>query len=517
MGPFIYEDENWLAVHKPTGINTHAAWEGDIGIAEWLQLHQNRKIGIISRLDQGTSGILLFAKTVAAGRTAQQIHDHKKAIKTYRFISHKRYQKSGKPRKRWQRNDTLDGKECQTIFQYLESGKGYHCYEARIAGGRTHQIRRHAALSGVPVLGDSDYGGKSFGRLCLHCLQISWPEIKEDIVINQPDSFTFLLNTTNTLQLESSIAWERRLGWLQSTSNSFRLIHRDECSLPVTIDYYDGFLLITGFDKIAGKTSLQKALEPVLEYFNQKLPYRGVVLRYHLRNPHKNRLIHQTSNWGEDPGKLRIAEEHGLLYGIHLADSRHTGLFLDQRDSRRRVFKAAKGKRVANLFSFTCSFSVAALAGGAEVVFSVDLAGSTLNRGKKNFVYNGLSSSGKGKFIQEDVFKWLNRQEKKQVKDPETFQFWDLIICDPPVFSSGDKSNPFHVQKQWSELTRKIRTLLSPDGQALFANNHRSGKASYYEKTLQKHFSKVLRLSPPFDFPSLTGKPDHVRIYWCEV
>ncbi len=517
MVPFIYQDENWLAVNKPTGINTHAAWQGDTGIVEWLQLHLNQKVGIISRLDQGTSGILLFAKTASAKRAAQQIHDRQKAVKTYRFISNKRYRQNSKPRKTWQRNDALDGKKCQTSFRYLESGNGYHCYQAEIYGGRTHQIRRHAALSGVPVLGDSEYGGKNFARLCLHCLRISWPAIDEALVIDQPDSFSLLLNKADALELETSIAWERRLGWPQQISNSYRLMHRGESSLPVTIDHYDNFLLITGFDELSGNNCEQQRFAPVLDYLKQKVPYRGVVLRYHLRNPHQNTLIHHTTCWGEDPGEQRLAEEHGLVYGIHLVDAKHTGLFLDQRDSRRRIFNAAKGKRVANLFSFTCSFSVAALAGGAEVVFSVDLAGSTLNRGKENFTYNDLSRSGRGKFIQEDVMKWLKRQANKLATQPETFQYWDLIICDPPVFASSSKGNTFHVEKQWSELTRKIRNILADDGQALFANNHQGGKASHYERILQQYFSKVTRLSPPLDFPSLAGKPDHVRIYWCQV
>ena len=50
----------------------------------------------------------------------------------------------------------------------------------------------------------------------------------------------------------------------------------------------------------------------------------------------------------------------------NLTRTQHTGLFLDQRDSRRRVVKFAAGARVANLFAFTCSFSVAAAAAAVQ-------------------------------------------------------------------------------------------------------------------------------------------------------
>ena len=136
---------------------------------------------------------------------------------------------------------------------------------------------------------------------------------------------------------------------------------------------------------------------------------------------------------------------------------------------------------------------------------------------EENFAINGLDQSGRGKFIREDVCKWLSRQERKHAAAPHGFAYWDLIICDPPVFASSGKGRGFHVEKQWTELARQIRLLLSDKGIALFANNHRSGKASYYLQELEKHFSSVVSLTPPLDFPVLENQPEHVRIYWCEV
>lgn len=113
--------------------------------------------------------------------------------------------------------------------------------------------------------------------------------------------------------------------------------------------------------------------------------------------------------------------------------------------------------------------------------------------------------------------KWLARQERKRDADPDSFHYWDLIICDPPVFASAGRGRGFHVEKQWPELARQVRLLLSEKGIAIFANNHRSGSAFFYRSQLEKHFQVVTPLTLPMDFPILTGQSEHVRIYWCEV
>jgi len=413
--------------------------------------------------------------------------------------------------------EPLDGRACRTDFRLVDQGNGYFCYEAVIKRGRTHQIRRHAASGDISILGDSKYGGEKFHRLCLHCCEVNWPGITKVLASGQPDSFSLLFGGRSGLVLEGAVAWERRMGWPGLVTNSFRLIQRGEISLPVSIDLYNFFFSITAFSGEGSSSRLKDELLPLLDYLATKVICRGGILRYHSRNPHQKKLIHDVLCWGDLPSGPIMAREHALSFAVHLNDSQHVGLFLDQRDSRRRILQVSPGRRVANLFAFTCSFSVAAVAGGAEVVFSVDLAGSSLARGKDNFAVNGLDAGGRGKFIREDVVKWLARQERKRIADPESFCYWDLMICDPPVFASAGKGRVFHVERQWPELVRQVRLLLSDRGVALFANNHRSGDASYYRRELQKNFRSVTLLPPPLDFPVIAGEPEDVRIYWCEV
>ncbi len=311
-------------------------------------------------------------------------------------------------------------------------------------------------------------------------------------------------------------AIEKRAG-LETVTDAVRLVHRDEVG-AFSIDRYGDWLLVTGYDEtLPSKQLLQKIGAGLRE-----IPCKGGIVRTHLRDPHKRKLFSDLVAFGEPVPETFFVTEHGLKYEISLNASQHPGLFLDQRDSRQRVAERAQGKRVANLFSFTCSFSVAAAAAGAEVVFSVDLAAGCLERGKRNFELNGLANSERGKFVKEDARKWLARQVRRKEADPENFPAWDIIICDPPVFAAAPKKGEaFSVEKEWPFLAKSIRFILSNDGFALFANNHRGGDDGFYYSTLQKEFSTVTALEAPMDFPlrqnsgqATLGTP-HVRTYWC--
>jgi len=295
---------------------------------------------------------------------------------------------------------------------------------------------------------------------------------------------------------------------LEKVTDAYRMVHRDEVG-EFSIDRFGDWLLVTGYDETLPSKQLFRKIGAEL----RAIPCKGGIVRTHLRDPHNRKLFSDLEGFGDVPPETFAVTENGLQFEISLNDAQHPGLFLDQRESRRRIAEVANGKRVANLFSFTCSFSVAAAAAGAEVAFSVDLAAGCLERGKRNFELNGLAESGCGKFIKEDVRKWLARQVRKKKNDPAAFVPWDIVICDPPVFASAKKGNAFSVEKEWPILTESIRTILSKEGVALFANNHRGGDDSFYFSTLQNHFSTVQALPLPLDFPSL-GNP-HVRSYWC--
>jgi len=506
---FLYQDDQWLVVNKPSGISTHRAHEGDLGLVEFLDLHHDLKVRVCSRLDKGTSGVLIFGLTSDAVAKAQAIHEQDRAQKRYSFIAEKHQQSS------WVCSDPLDGKPCKTHFQKIEEGTIYALYQAVIHRGRTHQIRRHAAASGIPLLGDSDYKGLKFSRLCLHCTTVEWPEISQILASPLPLWFQACINGPLKRSAYHALI-ENRYPFLSSISDCCRLLHRGEYSMDMAVDKYGKWLCVTGFDETLSAQYLLNTNKEMLGTLCQVCNCQGGVVKTNLRAPHKRKLFADIATWGKPIPDSFLVHEHELHFNVQLNVKQHVGLFLDHRDSRRRIAKAAKAKRVANLFAFTCSFSVYALAAGAEVVFSVDLAAGCLGQGRENIALNQLDGSGNAKFIKEDTRKWLARQgRKKQNEGPDYIPF-DLIICDPPVFASSGKGKSFHVEKEWPDLVRNIHMILGKDGIALFSNNHQAGPEAFYFDTLKAVFQKVTRMKPPLDFPQVIGQPPHVRIYWCQ-
>ncbi len=128
--------------------------------------------------------------------------------------------------------------------------------------------------------------------------------------------------------------------------------------------------------------------------------------------------------WGDPPDEIAILE-NGLRFVVSLRDGQKTGFFCDQREMRNWVFSHAKNKRVLNCFSYTGGFSIAALAGGAERVDSIDLCSSSALLASRNAELNGFDPS-RHTFFQEDVFTFLSTRPLVQ---------YDLIILDPPAFA----------------------------------------------------------------------------------
>ncbi len=516
----LYRDNNWLVVDKPCGMATHAGNPGELGVAEWLQLHLGLETHIVSRLDRETSGALLLALHPKASGQAQKIHEEGTAEKTYVFFSKIDPRTLGLSGT-WQCQQEIDSKSASTSFRLishdLEGPLPFFKYEARITRGRKHQIRRHAAALGFPILGDTEYGGASFPRLCLHCRQVIWPGLEEPIISAEPESFqTLSTNKPIFLQRQFAVTTDRRGRWLLAITDAFRAIHRGELSsLPVAVDIYGKYFNAVWFDETTEADEVQQKLTPLLDLVSAKWGTIGGVIRIHRRNPHKRQLVTETILVGENPPDYFTVQEHGLQYEVSLTQTQHTGLFLDQRDSRQRLSLLAKNKRLANLFAFTASFSLAAVAAGAEVAFSVDTAKACLNTGKKNFGLNNLAELRKGKFIQEDARRWLKRQIRKHQENPAVFVPLDLVVCDPPVFASAKDGGKFSLEEEWPFLAAGVATVLADDGVAIFANNHRAGHHRFYRSELISQFTSVIDLRPPMDFPVQKNQPHHVRTFLC--
>lgn len=525
----LYEDEQWLVVNKPTNVSTHGAWVGDLALVEWLELHMQKRVFVCSRLDKGTSGVLVFAKTPEASAFAQKVHENETALKRYVFATGSR---AGLPANSdsWVEDSPIDGKAARTTFRKLEQCGSFVFFEARIARGRTHQIRIHASRLGLPLLGDVDYGGEPFSRVMLHCAETLWPRRSAgsegtDVLTWSaplPPSFEELMAGADAAVASLACARDRRLSYPSSLATAWRAIHREEARLPglpgaFALDVYGAFLCLWWFGEPLLPGSPSHALRTShLERLCKTYGARGCVVREVNKNAHKQGLVGSLSIVGEKPPDEFEVEEFGLRYVVSLTERQHVGLFLDQRDNRRRLASLVQGKRVANLFAYSCSFSVVAAQAGCDVVFSVDAAESALALGKRNFEANRLVETRRGKFVAEDVRAFLRRQIRKREREGDSAAF-DVVVCDPPVFSSTREKGVFHVAGAWKELVEGCAAITRPGGVVFFSTNHRAGEESAYQDALQAVFPKVVKLSPPLDFPEAKGTPSHVKLFLCSM
>jgi 23S rRNA G2069 N7-methylase RlmK/C1962 C5-methylase RlmI len=170
-----------------------------------------------------------------------------------------------------------------------------------------------------------------------------------------------------------------------------------------------------------------------------------------------------------------VTAEGGLRFWANLSDYLDTGIFPDRRLLRAKIREEVAGKRVLNLFAYTCSLSVYAAAGKAAGVDSVDLSNTYLDWGRKNFALNGFDPGGsKGddpfRFIRADVFRFLGEKQRQG-------GIWDLIILDPPTFSNSKKMDrPLDIRRDHRELIEGCLALLSPGGRLWLSVNARGFK-----------------------------------------
>ncbi len=179
-----------------------------------------------------------------------------------------------------------------------------------------------------------------------------------------------------------------------------------------------------------------------------------------------------------------IVKEGECLFYINLSDYLDTGLFLDHRTSRLKIFEEAKNKKLLNLYSYTGAFSIHALAANAKQVYSVDLSNTYLNIAKENLKLNRQDKS-KAIFVKSCVMKFLEESITKKAK-------WDIIICDPPTFSNSKQANVFDINKDWKKLCCLCLKVLAPNGSLYFSSN--SLKLKFDSKELKQAINKDIEI-----------------------
>lgn len=153
---------------------------------------------------------------------------------------------------------------------------------------------------------------------------------------------------------------------------------------------------------------------------------------------------------GADLPQKHIVIEHGLKYLVNLEQNQNTGFFLDMKDERRDLIHNSNDKNILNLFSYTCSLSVASKKGGARQVVNIDQKKTFLNIGRENHRLNNLDESVIYKSW--DILKSFNQIGK--------YGPFDMIICDPP----SNQGKSFFYKKDYQKIIRRMSPFLSRDG-----------------------------------------------------
>lgn len=194
----IYEDEYFLVINKPAGMNTIPSREHPVGslangiIGYYERIGHQATVHIVTRLDRDTSGLVLVAKH----RHIHHLMSKQQKVGTVKRkyvafaegIFSERKGKIEEPigRKKdsiIEREVQEDGQYACTHFEVLKQGNAYAHVSLQLKTGRTHQIRVHLSYIGHPLLGDDLYGGEVslIKRQALHCGKVEFfHPIKKD-------------------------------------------------------------------------------------------------------------------------------------------------------------------------------------------------------------------------------------------------------------------------------------------------------------------------------------------------
>src|ERR1043166_3481346 len=340
MSLILFEDEHFLVINKPAGWNTHAPspFAGE-GVYDWLKHREPRweTLAIIHRLDKETSGVMVFGKTSLANRSLTEQFTTRTVRKKYRLLTDREVKREKFTavstivrvgEKYVSRPARKSAERAETRFTVVERNQQGAVIEAEPVTGRTHQIRVHAAEHGFPILGDTLYGGTKAPRVFLHAAQLSFkhPLTDEPINFEVPCDWSSDVRSPDAALRDALI--EPRL------TDAFRIIHGASDGWPnLYVEKLGEFLLAQS------DAPLTHDRCDLLTQLARKHSARGVYHKLLNRNVQRIRSVEASPQLalGEGAPEHFTVRENGLTFEFSFREGYSVGLFLDQRDNRRRL------------------------------------------------------------------------------------------------------------------------------------------------------------------------------------
>jgi 23S rRNA (cytosine1962-C5)-methyltransferase len=241
---------------------------------------------------------------------------------------------------------------------------------------------------------------------------------------------------------------------LPIASDGMRLVHGEADGLPgLVVDRY-GDTLVAQF-LAAGVERWKPVLAELL------LKESGAARLYERSDASVRGLegLPETTGWLRGDGSTEVTiSEHGWKLTLDVAEGHKTGFYLDQRDNRKLFADTVRHfglQRVLNCYCYTGGFSVAALAGGAGQVTSVDSSAPALRRAQQHVALNGFDAA-RHTTLDADVNQTLRQAL-------EAGRSFDAIVLDPPKFAPT-VAHAERAARAYKDINRLAFKLLEPGG-----------------------------------------------------
>ena len=257
---------------------------------------------------------------------------------------------------------------------------------------------------------------------------------------------------------------------LFETTEAFRIVNGVPDGFPgMTLDKFGDRYQIQFFgdellrEKRAIADAIAQKFSPVCLVVKERLSRSGKSLE----NPPMEVVV------GRPEDSTGVVREGSAKFHIDLLDTVNPGLFLDMRAIRLEMGERAAGRRMLNLFSYTCAFSVHGRLGGAEISTNADISAKILDKGRENYALNGLEPK-QGEFFRGNAVEYVHWAQKKGLK-------FDAIVLDPPSFARFNGKN-FNVREHLMPLVADCATLLNKDGLFMVSSNYSEFNLSKFSR-----------------------------------
>jgi 23S rRNA (cytosine1962-C5)-methyltransferase len=252
-------------------------------------------------------------------------------------------------------------------------------------------------------------------------------------------------------RLATAVALRKSLG-LDDPAGGCRLVNSEGDDLSgLIVDRYGDYLAVQ-----VTALAMERRLETIGDTLESLVAPRGILLRGAERGLSKLEGLHLPDRVlrGTEPTGPVFVVEHGLRFGVDLAEGQKTGFYLDQRENRRAAAQYARGRRVLDMFSYSGGFALAcAVAGRAASVLAVDTSAKATALIEANAALNGVANVTAET---ADAFEKLD----SLAAAGETF---GMVVLDPPKFARS-RASLDDALRAYHRINRVACDLLEPGG-----------------------------------------------------